>query len=71
MTSGDIGGACVDEFTIHLIREEVEVILLHEVANLVHLATSIEVTRRIVGVTDEDGACALVDEFFKLLHFGK
>ena len=45
-----------------------KVVLLHEVANLVHLAARIEITRGVVGVADEDGSRAFIDEFFKLLH---
>lgn len=67
----DVGGAGVDELAIDLVGEKVEVVFLHEVAYLVHLAARVEVARGIVGVADEYGSGVLVDEGLKLLHLGQ
>ena len=64
----DVRAAGVDILTVNLIREEVEIVLLHQVANLVHLSAGIEIAGRVVRVTDQDGTGALIDEFLKLLH---
>ena len=71
MHRGDVRRARVDEFAVHLVAEEEEVVLLHQVADLVHLVLGIEVARRVVGIADEDGLRALVDEFLELLHLGQ
>ena len=68
MASTDIGTTGVDELTVNFVGEEIEVILLHEIANLIHLATGIKVARRVVWVADEDGAGSFVDEFLELLY---
>ena len=65
MASRDIGRACVDIFAIHLIAEQIEVVFLHEVANLVHLTASVEVAGWVVGVANHDGTSALVDELLE------
>ena len=67
----DIGAARVDELTIHLVAEQVEVIFLHQVAYLVHLLLRVEVSRRVVGVANQYCLRALVDKFLKLLHLGQ
>ena len=68
MTCADIRRTGVDIFAIYLIREEIEVVFLHEVTDLVHLATSVEITSGVVGIAYHDGAGAVVDKFLKLLH---
>ena len=68
MAGGDIGRPRVDVFAVHLIGEEVQVVFLHQVAYLLHLAPRIEIARRVVRVADHDGACAVVDEFLEFLH---
>ena len=67
MHGTDIGASGIDVLTVYLIREEVEVVFLDKVANLVHLPAGIEISGRVVGVADQDGACALVDKLFELL----
>ena len=64
----DIGRASVDVLAVHLVGEEVEVVLLHQIAYLVHLPPGIEIARGVVGIADEDGAGALVDELLEALH---
>ena len=71
MAGADIGRTGVDELAIDLVGEEIEIVLLHKVANLIHLATGVEVARRVVGVTYKYRARALINEFFELLHLGQ
>ena len=68
MASRNVGRARIDIFTIDLVGEEIQIVFLHQVAYLVHLATCIEITRRVVGVTDHDSPCALIDQLLELLH---
>ena len=68
MAGRDVGRTRIDKLTIHLVREEVEVVLLHEVTYLIHLTTCIKVSRRVIGITYHDGLGALVDEFLKTLY---
>ena len=68
MARADIRRTGVDIFAIDLVGEEVKVVLLHEVAYLVHLAAGVEIARGVVGIADHDGTCAVVDELLKLLH---
>ena len=68
MAVRNIGRTCVDILAIHFVREEIQVVLLHQIAYLVHLPASIKITCRVVGVTDHNSSCALVDQFLKLLH---
>ena len=64
----DIRTAGIDILTVNLIREEIEVVLLHQVADLVHLSAGIEIARRVVWITNQDGTCALIDQLLKLLY---
>ena len=64
----DIRTAGVDILTVNLIREEIEVVLLYQVANLIHLSAGIEIACRVVWVTNQDGTGALIDKLLKLLH---
>ena len=71
MAGRDIGRSCVDILTIHLVGEEIQVVFLHEVADLVHLTTGIEIACGVVGIADHDSTGALVDQLLKLLHLGQ
>ena len=71
MACADIGRAGVDIFAVHLVGEEIQVIFLHQVTYLVHLATGVEITRGVVGVANHDGAGALVDQLLEFLHLGQ
>ena len=71
MAGRDVGRTRVDVLTIDLVGEEIEVVLLHDVAYLVHLAAGVEVARGVVGVTYQDGLGAFVDELLELLHLGQ
>ena len=64
----DIRTAGIDILTVNLIREEIEVVLLHQVTNLIHLSAGIEIARRVVRVADQNGTGALIDQLLKLLH---
>ena len=71
MAGADVRAARVDELAIDLVAEQIEVVLLHEVAYLVHFAACIEVARGVVRVADEDGSRLFVDEFLELLDLGQ
>ena len=64
----DIRTAGIDILTVNLIREEIEVVLLHQVTNLIHLSAGIEIARRVVRVADQNGTGALIDKLLKLLY---
>ena len=69
MTSADVRAARIDELAIDLVAEQVEVVLLDEVAYLIHFATGVEVACGVVRIADEDGSRLFVDELFELLDF--
>ena len=71
MASRDIWRTGINVFTIHLIGEEIQVIFLYKVTNLVHFTTGIEITGRIVRITDQDGLGAFIDQLLELFHFRK
>ena len=64
----DIRTLRVDKLTIHLVGEEIEVILLDQIADLHHLLLGIEIARRIVGVTNQDSTRLLRNLLLKLLY---
>ena len=53
------------------VGEKVQVVFLHQIPDPVHLFLRIEITGRVVGIADQDGLRALVDEFLELLHLGQ
>ena len=65
---GNVGRAGVDEFAVHLVGEEVQIVFLHKVPDLVHLLLGVEIAGRVVRVADEYGLGPFVDEFFEFLH---
>ena len=67
MASTDVRAAGIDELAINLVAEQIKVILLDEIAYLIHFATGVEVARRVVGVTDKYGTRLFVDKFLELL----
>ena len=71
MARRDVGRTRIDEFAVDLVREEEQVVFLDQIADLVHLPPRIEVTRRVVGVADQDAARAFVDQFLELLDRGQ
>ena len=71
MAGRDIGRTRINKFTVHLVREKEQIVLLHKVANLVHFTACIEVTRRIVGIANQNGTRALVNQLFELLDLGQ
>lgn len=62
MAGRDVGRPRVDELAVDLVREEEEVVALHQVADAVHLLARVEVSGGVVGVANQDAARALVDE---------
>ena len=71
MARRDIGRARVDKLAIDLVREEEQIVLLDQIADAVHLLARIEVARRVVRVTDQNSARALVDKLLELLDLGQ
>ena len=71
MAGRDIGRTRINKFTVHLVREEEQIVLLHKVANLVHFTACIEVTRRIVGIANQNSTRALVNQLLELLYLGQ
>ena len=71
MASRNVGRTGVDKLAVHLIGEEIQVVLLHEVADLIHLTARIEVARRVVRIAYHDSLGALVDELLEALHLGQ
>ena len=68
VAGADVWRTRIDVFAIHLVREQIQVVLLYQIANLVHLAACVQIARRVVRVANHDGACAVVDELLKLLY---
>ena len=71
MAGRDVGRSRVDVLAIHLVGEKIKVVFLHQVANLVHLASGVEIARGVVGIANQYGPCSVVDQLFELLHFGQ
>ena len=71
MKSTHVRLVAVTELAINLVTDEVEVVLLNKVTQLHELLVGIEGASGVIGVTDHDGACALVDELLKLLDRGQ
>ena len=71
MAGRNVGRTGVDEFAVDLVRKEEQVVFLHHVADAVHLAAGVEVTRGVVGVADQDAARAVVDQLLELLDRGQ
>ena len=63
----EVGRACVHILAVHLVAEEVEVIFLHQVAQLHELLLGIYRAGGVVGVAYHDGPCLGRDELLKLL----
>ena len=64
----DIWRAGIDKFAIDLVREEEQVVLLYKIANTIHLLACVEVARRVIRVTNQDTACALIYQLLELLY---
>ena len=58
----------VTELTIHLVADEVEVVFLHQVAQLQELLVAVECSGGVVGVANHDCAGAVGDKLLKLLN---
>ena len=71
MASRNIRRASVDVLTIHLVGEEIQVVFLHQVANLVHFAACVQVASWVVGVTYHYSACALINQLLEFLYLGE
>ena len=67
MAGRDIGRPGVDEFAVNLVGKEEQVVFLDQIADAVHFAARVEVTRGVVGVANQNAARAGIDE---LLEFG-
>ena len=68
MASRDIRRFGIDELAIDLIGDQVQVVFLHQIADLAHLLLGIEIARRVIGVADQDCARLRRNLLLKLLH---
>ncbi|CCY66234.1 unknown [Prevotella sp. CAG:1124] len=68
MASTDVRRTCINILTVNFVGEQVKIVLLYQVAYLVHLPTRIKVSRRVVRITYKDGSRAVVDQLLKLLY---
>ena len=68
MTGRNIRRTCIDKFTIYFIGEEEQVVLLHQIPNLVHLPASVQIPCRIIRVTNQDTLGAFINQLLKLLY---
>ena len=71
MASTNIRRTSVDEFAIHFIRKEIQIIFLDQISYLIHFSTRVKITRWVVRVANQNGTSVFIDEFFKLLHCGQ
>ena len=71
MAGRDIRRAGIYKFTIYFIGEKEQIVLLYKVTNLIHFTTGIQITGRIVGITNKNRFGTLINQFFKLLYFRK
>ena len=69
MTGRDIRRAGINKFTIYFVREEEEVVLLHQVTDLIHFPTCIQITGRVVRITNQDSLGTFIDQFLEFLYF--
>ena len=58
----------IDKLTIYLVGEKEKVVLLHKVTYLIHLAASVKIAGRIIGITNKDGTCTVVNKFLELFY---
>ena len=43
------------ELTVYLVRKEIQIVLFHQIADLIHLATGIKISGRVIRIADKDG----------------
>ena len=68
---GDIGRTGIDELAVNLVREQIQVVFLDQVADPVHFPLGVQIARGIVGVADEDSLRPFVNQFLELLDLGQ
>ena len=71
MAGRDIRRTGIYKLTIYFIGEKEQIVLLYKVTNLIHFTTGIQITGRIVGVTNKNRFGTLINQFFKFLYFRK
>ena len=54
MAGRDIRRTGIYKFTIYFIGEKEQIVLLYKVTNLIHFTTGIQITGRIVGITNKN-----------------
>ena len=54
MESGNVRHTGVDEFSVNLVAEQIQIVFLDYIPELKHFLAGIEIAGRIVGVADED-----------------
>ena len=67
MHGAGVGRIAVDELAVNLVGKQEQVIFLHQVTQAHQLLAAVQRASGVVGVTDHDGAGALVDDLLKLL----
>ena len=68
MAGRDVRRPGIDELPVYLVRKQVQVIFLHQVADLVHLAARVQIPGRIVRIANEYGFRFLVYQRFEILN---
>ena len=71
MTSRDIRRTCINEFTVNLIREQEQIVLLYQITNLIHFSSRIQITGRVIRITYQNTFGPFVYQLFKLLNLRK
>ena len=67
----DVRASGINELTVHLIRKQIQIVLLHQITDLVHLPLGIEITGRIVRIADKDGLRTISDQLLEFLDWRK
>ena len=68
MECRDIRSPRITEFTIYLIREQEQIIFLYDITNLIHFLLCVQITGRIIRVTDQDRFGTRSDQLLKPFH---
>ena len=68
MERGNIRRTRITELTINLVREKEQIVLLDDIANLVHLLLGIKIAGRIIGIANQDRLGPGRDQCLELLQ---
>ena len=67
MASRDVRRTGIDKLTVHFIRKKIQIVLLHQIANLIHLTARIEVSRGVIRIANQNGPRTFVNQLLELL----